>query len=836
MKKISQITPHSVGTKAYNLHLIQKDGLRVPTFSVFSFDLFQSEEVQDFFTKQQEQYDNGEYSLDEFSQVLQEMVIDFFSREDFQVIDTFQSEQIGKEFSVRSSANVEDAAAASFAGQFTTKLFVPVSDLVAAIQASLLSLYQPSALSYYFDHQLTVGEVQLYVIVQEMIQGELSGVYFTANPQGLLNEHLIVVGEGVGSGIVEDRVATTMVTIHPEEQLSYFETTDQSPIITNEQQHLLTQMATQIMTLFGPYMDIEFTFRENELYVLQARPITKMSPEPSVILDNSNIVESYPVTTTPLTFSFIQEAYSSIFRGLAKRLLKNDEKTLAAFEPTFQQMIAQSNSRVYYQINNWYKLLQLLPFSKKVIPIWQEMLGVQTPQITDSVQISKFTHLKIMGRMMKSFVQAPSEMQQLEREFDQIFAYFNQNYHANASFDELYELFEQIKDQILAKWDVTLVNDLYAFIYTGILKKVHSTEAVQAEIAGIEQIESMKPVIELNKIIASIQKIENQDYRSLIQQLKSTDVQEFLVTNEHSLTKSIQQFILLFGDRAPEELKLETPTFRSQPQRLIQLIQQQLTLPIGTTVVEKPTTTHRTNFVLRWMRKRALLGIKYRESSRLNRTRIYGMMRLIFVTMGERLVEQKCLQQLDDVFYLTMSELFTLSKTQQAMQAEINQRKQKHLVDRQLPAFSRFVFTNQPFEKYPQNINQESVGNMTAQLQGIGCSQGIVRGQIIVVEDVQQMDVQQTYGKIIVTKMTDPGWVYLLTQAKGIIAEKGSLLSHTAIISRELGIPAVVNVQQATRQFKTNDWVEIDGQTGRIRRLKGENDKSELDDYSSKTK
>lgn len=66
--------------------------------------------------------------------------------------------------------------------------------------------------------------------------------------------------------------------------------------------------------------------------------------------------------------------------------------------------------------------------------------------------------------------------------------------------------------------------------------------------------------------------------------------------------------------------------------------------------------------------------------------------------------------------------------------------------------------------------------------------------------------------------MTDPGWVYLLTQAKGIIAEKGSLLSHTAIISRELGIPSVVNVSQATSQFQTGDWVTIDGQTGIIRR------------------
>ena len=70
--------------------------------------------------------------------------------------------------------------------------------------------------------------------------------------------------------------------------------------------------------------------------------------------------------------------------------------------------------------------------------------------------------------------------------------------------------------------------------------------------------------------------------------------------------------------------------------------------------------------------------------------------------------------------------------------------------------------------------------------------------------------------KIVVTKMTDPGWVFLLVQAKGIITEKGSLLSHTAIISRELSIPAVVGVKDIVLKLKDGDRVSMDGSTGVI--------------------
>ena len=71
--------------------------------------------------------------------------------------------------------------------------------------------------------------------------------------------------------------------------------------------------------------------------------------------------------------------------------------------------------------------------------------------------------------------------------------------------------------------------------------------------------------------------------------------------------------------------------------------------------------------------------------------------------------------------------------------------------------------------------------------------------------------------------MTDPGWVFLMISAAGLVVEKGSLLSHTAIIGRELGVPTVVGLPSATVRIKTGDIIKVNGQTGIVEMVKPAN-------------
>jgi len=103
-------------------------------------------------------------------------------------------------------------------------------------------------------------------------------------------------------------------------------------------------------------------------------------------------------------------------------------------------------------------------------------------------------------------------------------------------------------------------------------------------------------------------------------------------------------------------------------------------------------------------------------------------------------------------------------------------------------------------------------------LEGTPTSNGKVEGIAVVIEDInKEYDVKD---KILITKMTDPGWVFLLINAKGVISEKGSILSHTAIISREIKIPSIVGVEDATTIIKTGDYIKMDAYNGKIKIMK----------------
>lgn len=134
----------------------------------------------------------------------------------------------------------------------------------------------------------------------------------------------------------------------------------------------------------------------------------------------------------------------------------------------------------------------------------------------------------------------------------------------------------------------------------------------------------------------------------------------------------------------------------------------------------------------------------------------------------------------------------------------------------ELPAYSRLIFDGEIRNKHVQNV-QFDLLHKSSILTGISSSLGNVTGEAVVIS--QPSLSLDTRDKILVTRSTDPGWVFLIENARGIIAEKGSLLSHTAIITRELHKPSMVNVKDATKRIHTGDLVELDATNGTIRIL-----------------
>lgn len=132
----------------------------------------------------------------------------------------------------------------------------------------------------------------------------------------------------------------------------------------------------------------------------------------------------------------------------------------------------------------------------------------------------------------------------------------------------------------------------------------------------------------------------------------------------------------------------------------------------------------------------------------------------------------------------------------------------------ELPPYSRLIFSGKVINKNPRRNRRIRHDATEGVYTGTACSPGIAEGEVLLIENPSPL--LDTKGKILVTKMTDPGWVFLIAPAKAIVSEKGSLLSHTAIISRELKKPAVVGIEHITECLRTGDRVRVDGDAGII--------------------
>lgn len=704
-------------------------------------------------------------------------------------------------YAIRSSCNLEDNIDNSFAGQFDTYLNVKDKDINKKVQECFNSINNKNIIDYLNKKNISITDIKMDVIIQKMIESDYSGVLFTSNPSGLINESVIVVGKGLGNNIVEDKIDTTTYYYNTTDNIYYYE--GKKDYLNKELIEELINLSNSIKKVFGDYLDIEYAIKNNEIYILQVRPITTLNTDNLLILDNSNIVESYPNVSLPLTISFVEFVYTNVFKKEAYRLTKN-QKLVEENNDNFNNMVGSSNGRLYYKISNWYTLIKFLPLSSKIIPIWQDMLGVKNKSYDNTkLKIPFTTRVKTYFNTVSELHKVSKNMDMLNNKFIEVNNYFNDNFNDNLTTPEIINLYGKVKKELLDVWDITLVNDLYSFIYTGMLKKrlkkkKLSNEKINDYISGISNIESLKPIKSIINLAYQKDKISEEDYNKLF-----------------------NEYIKLYGDRNLEELKLESETFRTNNKLLEDKIKEyrsDLTRleEIYNNLNNTKNNSIKMDFITNSISKKAMIGIKNREISRLNRSRIYGMVRSMFIGIGKNLVKEKLLNDYKDIFYLKLEEVFDYKKYN--LKDIVSERKKDYEMYYYLPNYSRLIFTEKEFDKHHKSINKKEKSINKDILEGIPTSNGIIEGYALVIDDINKK--YDTKDKILITKMTDPGWVFLLATAKGVISEKGSILSHTAIISREIKIPSIVGVEDATSIIKTGDYLKMNANTGKIEIVK----------------
>ena len=210
-------------------------------------------------------------------------------------------------------------------------------------------------------------------------------------------------------------------------------------------------------------------------------------------------------------------------------------------------------------------------------------------------------------------------------------------------------------------------------------------------------------------------------------------------------------------------------------------------------------------------------AIRLRERARMKQALLYTRLRHVALALGDRLVADGRLAQRDDVFFLTIDEAIDLScgARSWSLADTVTERRAAYEAAGALTPPDRLVLAPGTSWSDEALAGALPVAAQGDSLRGVGACGGLVTGAASVVLDVTEAE-RLAEGAILVTRQTDPGWAALFFLVKGLVVERGGMLSHGAIIAREYGIPAVVGVRDATRLIRDGDQLRVNGDAGTV--------------------
>lgn len=817
-----------VGGKAYGLYQLKQAGLRVPDFMVLPTSLFEK-----FIQSKNNGYD---LALDQSFRISPEdktSMLDILKSWDFPT----------QAVVVRSSVQDEDGKSNSFPGMMDSFLNI---DREPSLDQAIYDCAQSAFSARSKEYRKQKGLTQLAkpaVIIQKQVAATSSGIIFTTSPDfpqeiaihavhgfsvelnlGHVNPHEYYLWKSTGK-------LNREVSVDKDTLKSINEKQSERDVLSSAQCQQLFQASQQIENFFRYPQDVEFVFFGSELFIVQARPVTQPIPE-VVVYDNSNIQESYCGVTTPLTFSFACRGYATVYKQ-TMQALGLPTRTIAKNETVVENLLGLVKGRIYYNINNWYRGLQLLPSFKQNKSDMERMMGLTEPVefVKDHTLSFWEKCLKVPNlmanllRLLVAFQRLDSAVQKFLKSNNAFQTEFYKTDLTKLKLAELVSAKEKLDSQLLNQWATPIVNDFYVMMTNGACLRMLMKSGIERPeeflslfLSGNNQLASMQPTIALQALAERVGKEE--DLQRLVQGLRS-DVDELVKSKFPDFHKRASAFIHAFGDRTIGELKLETITMRIDPIVFYKYLRNLLGASIKGVgqgqLREKAVSDLKEKLSLRtgWFGWRAWRKLKElekaignREAMRLERTRLFGMYRSIYLAMAAYYVNENKLESARDIFYLSEMEILNLQHEDgKGIMEKTKSRKNE------FEAYKKEIIPSRVIVPFPPMAQREQVVD-TNLISGTGCFPGIAEGEAIVVTDPEH-DIN-CQGKIICAIRTDPGWASLFPSCKGVLIEKGSSLSHSVILLRELGIPTIINIPNLTLRIKTGDNILMNASIGKV--------------------
>lgn len=724
----------------------------------------------------------------------------------------------GQPLVVRSSARDEDTGTLSAAGIYESFLNITSKEALAqAIARCFASYNSPRAVQYRQDNELP--DTGIAVVVQQQIQGQFSGVAFSRDPVARCGDAVVI--ESLPGGAIQ--VVSGQVT--PEQYRVMVQPDDVPPVPTDAEAdwqrpealtlamegqgatpgQVLQQVAYLARHLEARYhgipQDIEWTYDGEQLWLLQSRPITTLQP----IWTRKIAAEVIPGVIRPLTWSINRPLTCGVWGEIFSVVLGNRAAGL-----DFEETATLHNSNAY--------------FNASLLGDIFLRMGLPPESLEFLTRGAKFSRPPLVSTIKN----VPGLLRLLQRELwleDQFdrdeSTIFSAGLSALAAIPRdslsLEELLDRTEDVLGLLRRVTYYNIMapLSFALRRAIFRVPEETLDASQNAEIAAIEDLRSIANDTRLILSDQDLHRiSNASSLMAALaESTDGQTILA--------QLDGFIEKYGYLSPVGTDIAVSTWHENPGPVRELLAQFVLYPPPKKNPEAEAGARKSapDAVQRRLNLKGQVNTLY--------NRLLAELRWCFLAIQTQWLKAGHLQSPGDIYFLNLEEikaqiLAPSSIDWRELRTRIESRKQRFQQDQQMEVVPNLVFGNEP-PGYDLGLVTHAPADIKQQLSGIAASAGVVEGPIRVMTQLESID---SNGEpfILVVPYTDAGWAPLLARARGLIAEVGGRLSHGAIIAREYGIPAVMNVARATQRLHTGQWVRVDGQQGVIEVLEPSDD------------
>ncbi|MEU1983927.1 PEP/pyruvate-binding domain-containing protein [Nocardia sp. NPDC019395] len=567
------------------------------------------------------------------------------------------------------------------------------------------------------------------------------------------------------------------------------------------------------------------------------------------IWDNSNIIESFQGLTSPLTFTVAAGIYGRVYRGYAQSLGVPEEQVrqLDSWTP---YLLGSFHGRVYYNLLHWYRMVGIAPgypLNRKVLeaalgvaePLPDDIANTLRPFTFGSPAHRALSRARTTAIYLRRIFGIDAMMREFCTEFYRVYDRYDAMEYVHG--EHAYAAYRRVDRDLVLRWGPMMVLDAILLTLTGamyLLTKAFLPQAPESLLyamvgpgADIESAEPARAMTDLARYAHADPELAalvlSTDPEWTYEALRAGGYREFL--------DAIDGYLDRYGYRSVDELKLEAPDLREEPAGLFVLLRSALGRvgapePAGAEPAIDPDTylDEQLGGIRRWLynrvRAKTARCAAHRERLRFCRTRAFGMVKRMIRVMGRDLAERGIIDDFADVFYLTVDELRNCydQVPMPDLPDRIAARKVARTADAGLVAPARFTTVGPDFpdaELAAQgwvplaDIPPAVPGDVLA---GSPSAAGVVEGTAVVVDE--PCDVA---GGILVAYRTDPGWVAALPSAAALVIERGSPLTHVAIVARELGVPTVVQVPGSSRKLRTGMRIRVDGAAGTVTVLSG---------------